>query len=432
MALSDFLNKDPFAAGGVMDAPDLQVRTAMNKLSWGIPLTQQEARRVTARQGLEQQSINTAQENARKQALLGMQGVDVSSYAGSMWAKPGSYSAARPIASRTGYNPEATADALLKQRFGTMQPGQVQVAYGGSRPKVPTVTLGNEVLVLGGNASPQDVNLSIGQQPAAASTAQTFKDPNVMLGNEVFTPQNIANPQIGNLFSGQPAVGVLPNQNVDVSGAGVSGPYPAALEAIMAGPGGSGSNSGQISFMGQASPVSPTQNVSIPGVSVSPLQSINPSGSGVKGPSLTTIEAIMAGPGGSGANAGRIAMGSMAPVSPTQNVNVPSSGVSSPSSAVIDSMLGGAQPMTAPQTLAPSAFQQLAAINKQYGQLPQTMALEATTPRQQELAQSQSHFDITQRRMAAEQQQKQRMGQASSMLALGQDISGLNLSPEEL
>lgn len=205
MALSDFMNKDPFAAGGVMDAPDLQVRTAMFKVAAGIPVDNKEMRRLMIRQGLEQQSINTAQENARMQSLLGMRNVDVKSYAGSMWSKPGSYTAARPIAPQGGYNPEATADAILKQRFGEMQPGQVQVSYGGSREGQ------NQVLGV-----PQP-------SPKPSSTAIT---------------------QLAGIPVGQ-------YQDVTMSNAsGVVGPTPEALATIQTGPGGSGANSGQVSMPG--------------------------------------------------------------------------------------------------------------------------------------------------------------------------------------
>ena len=75
MALSDFLNKDPFAAGGVMDAPDLQMRQIYNKIALGGlagQLSAQEQRRLAVRQGLEQQSMRTAaQKSPNLQAVLG-------------------------------------------------------------------------------------------------------------------------------------------------------------------------------------------------------------------------------------------------------------------------------------------------------------------------------------------------------------------------
>ena len=119
MAYPSALNTDKFLTGGVMDAPDLQTRTAMNKLAWGMPISAQEAKRITQRQGLEQQSINVAQEAAQKQALLGMRDVNVGSYAGSMWSPPGSYTAPRA-------NQETVADLILKQRFGTFEQGQMR------------------------------------------------------------------------------------------------------------------------------------------------------------------------------------------------------------------------------------------------------------------------------------------------------------------
>lgn len=78
MAISDFLNKDPFAAGGVMDAPDLQMRQIYNKIALGGlagQLSASEQRRLAVRQGLEQQSMQVAaQRSPNLQAILGQGG----------------------------------------------------------------------------------------------------------------------------------------------------------------------------------------------------------------------------------------------------------------------------------------------------------------------------------------------------------------------
>ena len=50
---------------------------------------------------------------------MGLGNVNVGSYAGSMWSPQGSYTAPRA-------NQETVADLLLKQRFGTFEPGQVR------------------------------------------------------------------------------------------------------------------------------------------------------------------------------------------------------------------------------------------------------------------------------------------------------------------
>jgi len=174
MAYPSALNTDKFLTGGVMDAPDLQTRTAMNKLAWGMPISAQEAKRITQRQGLEQQSINVAQDAAQKQALLGMRDVNVGSYAGSMWSPPGSYTAARPIAQPSGgFSAEATADKLLKQRFGEMQPGSLQIAYGGSR-EGQSETIPAEMMVPAQSSVPSAASVpatqtAIPQAPALSS-----------------------------------------------------------------------------------------------------------------------------------------------------------------------------------------------------------------------------------------------------------------------
>lgn len=135
MAYPLALNTDKFLSGGAMDAPDLQVRTAMNKLAWGMPISAKDAQRITERQRLEQQSIQTAQNAAQMQQMRQAGPIDVRSYTGSMWATSGPM-AAQPIEGYVApkrYNPEATADLILKQNFGGMQPGSLQIAYGGSR-----------------------------------------------------------------------------------------------------------------------------------------------------------------------------------------------------------------------------------------------------------------------------------------------------------
>ena len=74
MALSDFLNKDAFAAG-VMDAPDVQMRQIYNKIALGGlagQLSAQEQRRLAVRQGLEMQSMqDAAKKSPNLQAVLG-------------------------------------------------------------------------------------------------------------------------------------------------------------------------------------------------------------------------------------------------------------------------------------------------------------------------------------------------------------------------
>lgn len=101
MAIANALNRDPFLTGGVMDAPDPVVRSAMAKMlnPQGLPpMTQKELNRLLGRQYLEQENIRQSNTASQQTAAVRQQGpVDVASYAGSMWAKPGSYSQMRPI-----------------------------------------------------------------------------------------------------------------------------------------------------------------------------------------------------------------------------------------------------------------------------------------------------------------------------------------------
>lgn len=110
MAIPTALNRDPFLAG-VMDAPDPVVRSAMAKVMnpQGLPpMTQKELDRLLNRQFLEQQQVKQANAyqgrqlyEARQEIASGrMPEIDVKSYSGSMFAAPGSYTDARPIAQR--------------------------------------------------------------------------------------------------------------------------------------------------------------------------------------------------------------------------------------------------------------------------------------------------------------------------------------------
>jgi hypothetical protein len=168
MATPNALNRDPFLTGGVMDAPDPVVRSAMAKMMnpQGLPpMTQKELNRLLTRQSLESENVRLSN-TASQQTMAARQGIasgqmapiDVRQYAGSMYAAPGSYTAARPMAEATGYNPERSADALLKAQFGQMLPGQ-QVRIAG----IP-----DEMLVPAGQPEVQPV-----AQPAAQAPSMT-------------------------------------------------------------------------------------------------------------------------------------------------------------------------------------------------------------------------------------------------------------------
>lgn len=126
MAINTLLNKDPFATGGVMDAPDKAVVVAMNKIALGMPLTQQELGRLATRQRLEEQSMAVASNKASYQGLIGGGPIDVKSYTGSMYAGADPFS-----------NP---ANAALESRFGKRAPGQIDISYGGNAIGAPKYT----------------------------------------------------------------------------------------------------------------------------------------------------------------------------------------------------------------------------------------------------------------------------------------------------
>ena len=140
MAIPPALNRDPFVGTGVMDAPDPVVRSAMAKLMnpQGLPpMTQKEFDRLLNRQYLEGENVRQAmttskQTMAAREAIASgqMAPIDVTSYAGSMFAAPGSYTEARPLPTpTTGFSAERSADRVLKALYGEMLPGQqVRVA----------------------------------------------------------------------------------------------------------------------------------------------------------------------------------------------------------------------------------------------------------------------------------------------------------------
>jgi hypothetical protein len=115
------MNRDPFAPGGVMDAPDLQLRIALNRRAGGLPLSADQERRIAVRQGLEAQSSRAAAGNQPPgiSSLLAAGG-DVRGYTGSIYGAPGSYTAARPGPGISSLLPSAerSADLALRARFG--------------------------------------------------------------------------------------------------------------------------------------------------------------------------------------------------------------------------------------------------------------------------------------------------------------------------
>ena len=144
MAIPNALNRDDFLTGKLV-GPDPVVRSAMAKVMnpQGLPpMTQKELDRLLNRQFYEEQQVKQANAyqgsrlyEARQAIASGqMAPIDVNSYAGSMYAAPGSYTAARPISAPTRPSIQQSADRMLRANYGEMQPGQVQVSdLGGDR-----------------------------------------------------------------------------------------------------------------------------------------------------------------------------------------------------------------------------------------------------------------------------------------------------------
>lgn len=152
------LTNDPFATGGVMDAPDLQTRIARNRRASGLPLTADQERRLAVREGLE--SGDLARQTPGISSLLrpgaapvpgsasglnpGRGPIDVNSYVGSRYAPGNENPAPAPGYAAPTYNREASADALLRGRFGappnerttTVMPSNQAVAGAYSRGEV--------------------------------------------------------------------------------------------------------------------------------------------------------------------------------------------------------------------------------------------------------------------------------------------------------
>jgi hypothetical protein len=144
MAIPNALNRDDFLTGKMV-GPDPVVRSAMAKVMnpQGLPpMTQKELDRLLNRQFYEEEQAKQANAyiggrlaDVRQSIASGqMAPIDVNSYAGSMYAAPGSYTAARPISAPTRPSIQQSADRMLRANYGEMQPGQVQVSdMGGDR-----------------------------------------------------------------------------------------------------------------------------------------------------------------------------------------------------------------------------------------------------------------------------------------------------------
>ena len=161
MAINYPLNRDPFASGGVMDAPDVGLTAIMNKVAMGLAgqLTPQEHRRLATRQKLEEQSSAVAASKAAYQSILGQGPVDVTSYKGSM------FKGADPFSS--------PANAALEARFGKRAPGQIDISYGAMPQGAP-------------QAQPQEALLgqAMQEQPEAAQPAAVTAKPRYVSGFE--------------------------------------------------------------------------------------------------------------------------------------------------------------------------------------------------------------------------------------------------------
>jgi hypothetical protein len=209
MAYDYVLNRDKGRTGGVIDAPDPVVRSAMSKLlnpQGSMPMTQKELSRLMNRQYLEQEnaraSNTTSQQTAAIRAAIAsgeMAPINVNQYAGSMFAPQGAYNQARPLAPQRGFNYEKAADALLKKDFGTMYPGQEMRIAG-----IP-----DEMLVPAGQAEAvQALPQATVAAPKATSVIEQLigRSLNVMQGGGQPAPQQMgAFPTVGEVMNMTPA-----------------------------------------------------------------------------------------------------------------------------------------------------------------------------------------------------------------------------------
>ena len=221
MAIPPALNRDPFVGTGVMDAPDPVVRSAMAKLMnpQGLPpMTQKELDRLLNRQYLEGENVRQAmttskQTMAAREAIASgqMPPVDVTSYAGSMFAAPGSYTEARPLpAPTTGFSAERSADRVLKALYGEMLPGQ-QVRVAGV-PDEQMVTGAPQARGIEGTADAllkaRFGEMQPGQQVRIAGISDSMLTPAQPEGQQVQTvmPTGEQAPQYNMPFAGQPSM----------------------------------------------------------------------------------------------------------------------------------------------------------------------------------------------------------------------------------
>lgn len=221
MAIPPALNRDPFVGTGVMDAPDPVVRSAMAKLMnpQGLPpMTQKELDRLLNRQYLEGENVRQAmttskQTMAAREAIASgqMPPIDVTSYAGSMFAAPGSYTEARPLPTpTTGFSAERSADRVLKALYGEMLPGQ-QVRVAGV-PDEQMVTGAPQSRGIEGTADAllkaRFGEMQPGQQVRIAGISDSMLTPAQPEGQQVQTvmPTGEQAPQYNMPFAGQPSM----------------------------------------------------------------------------------------------------------------------------------------------------------------------------------------------------------------------------------
>lgn len=135
------LNPNPFQAGGVMDEPDLQVRTAALRFRAGAPMSAQDFRRIAVRQGLERQNepVGGQSTSALTTALRAANpgGIDVRSYTGSMWAPDGPM-AARPLPAGAPRVGEPGGGIQVRNYTGSMFRGGQPVVGAGGGMTVPS------------------------------------------------------------------------------------------------------------------------------------------------------------------------------------------------------------------------------------------------------------------------------------------------------
>lgn len=191
-------------------APSQDLTIALNRLQWGAPLTPKQEKLIADRQWSEAQAVkrgsaiegiggvvlNNPNMSIGDKMLQGGGGgnIDVNSYSGSMYARPGTGMEPAPILGGNRmqpYNPNVSADIILGQRFGQRQAGQVSYA-----PATPAAPAGPQTFTQG-QQTPRGSILGTGE-------SVTIGQPIAMAQPTRMAPQAPSAPILGQSYQGVP------------------------------------------------------------------------------------------------------------------------------------------------------------------------------------------------------------------------------------